>query len=364
MTERRLLFVHDGKMNGIGLDLVSDYLLRSLADSDVRVTFVSRGRVDYPHVRCVVPPLNPAKLAAWLPRPYYYGASKRFFSSLGARELARHHYDAAMAWARGARALFTAARALRVKTVLHAGNLHCDSDTEPQHPWPAISKPYRRDEYGLADRLFVASDNAAADFVAHGVDSARVSVLHRGFDPLRFYPAERLPSVFRVLFCGHLGERKGLPQVLEAWHLAALTGAELWLVGGLDGSMRPVLERWRRPDIVVKGFQRDVAPLMRECSLMLLPSRNEGLPKALIEGAACGLPVLATREAGFPIRDGETGFFVTRDPADIARRLRELYASPSTLTGMGNASRELAVATFSWERFMSRFRASLETLLA
>jgi glycosyltransferase involved in cell wall biosynthesis len=97
---------------------------------------------------------------------------------------------------------------------------------------------------------------------------------------------------------------------------------------------------------------------------MLLPSRNEGLPKALIEGAACGLPVLATREAGFPIRDGETGFFITREPADIARRLRELYASPNTLAGMGRASRELAVATFSWERFMNRFRASLEALLA
>lgn len=363
MKARRLLFVHDGKMKGKGLDLVSDYLLRALADTDIAVTFISRGRVDYPHVHCPEVRFNGAKLAFWMSRPYYYGASKRFFSYLGSRELRRNPYDLVMTWARGANSLFREARRRRIPTLLHAGNLHCDSDREqnPERLWPAINKGYRREEYGLADRIFVASQFAAADFVAHGFSEDRITVLHRGYDPEVFYPSNQVLRKFRVLMCGHLSERKGLHIALAAWRQAALPNAELWLVGSIASEMRAEVARHASKGVVAKGLQKDVAPLMRQCNLNLLPSRNEGLAKVLIEGAACGLPILATPEAGFPVEDGEMGYLISRDPQDIAQRLRQLHQEPQRVKAMGAAAAAYVAEHFSWADFMRVFREFVES---
>jgi glycosyltransferase involved in cell wall biosynthesis len=78
--------------------------------------------------------------------------------------------------------------------------------------------------------------------------------------------------------------------------------------------------------------------------VLCFPSLREGLPNAVIEAAACGVPTVGwyatgTRDA---IRDGETGFLVgPGDSARMASRIIELLTSPERRSRMGHAARTL-----------------------
>jgi glycosyltransferase involved in cell wall biosynthesis len=82
----------------------------------------------------------------------------------------------------------------------------------------------------------------------------------------------------------------------------------------------------------------------------VLPSRREGLPKSLLEAAACGRPMVASdvpgcREVAIP---GETGLLVPPDDAQaLADAIEKLLASPELRHPMGRTARHLAETRFS-----------------
>lgn len=366
LAGRRVLVVHEGKMRGSGLDLVTEHLLVGLRDAGAEVTFLARGRCQVEGIEQVGPAANGGKLAAWAPRPYYYGATQRYYSWRAGQLLRQRPFDAVVAWTRTARGLFRQARRRGIATFLHAGNTHCNWDVGGREGvcWPAIDRWYRLEEYALADRIFVASQFAADSFVANGVPSDKLAVLHRGFDPRQFYPAQSRPPGFRVLFCGLIGERKGADLLVEAWRQCAFGDGQLWLVGDVASEVRDVLRRQAGPDIVLYGFQRDVARLMRQCHAIVLPSRNEGLAKVLIEAAACALAVVATPQSGFPLRDGENGLVIERNATSIAAALGRLHAEPELCRCLGEAARALAQDGFRWEVFRGEFAQQIAASLA
>lgn len=353
-------------MRGTGLDLVTEHLLAGLRDAGADVVFLARGRSGIEGIQQVGPTPNGGKLAAWAPRPYYYGATQRYYSWRGGQLLRQRRFDAVMAWTRTARGLFRQARRRGIATLLQAGNLHCGCDVGGREGvcWPAIDQWYRLEEYALADHIFVASQFAANSFTQHGIPAAKLAVLHRGFEPSAFYPAEARPSGFRVLFCGLVGERKGAHLLVEAWRQCGFPDGELWLVGDVASDVRETLRCHAGPDIVLHGFQRDVGRLMRQCHAIVLPSRNEGLAKVLIEAAACGLAIVATPESGFPLSNGENGLVIERRVESIAAALRHLYANPAHCRSLGESARELAGGAFSWSVFRRQFAERVAQLFA
>jgi glycosyltransferase involved in cell wall biosynthesis len=348
-------------MRGKGLDLVTLQLLRALRDAGAAVAFLARGRSGLDGVEELGPQANGGKAFCWAPRPYYYGATQRFYSWRAARWLASHACDAVVAWTRTARGLFRQARRQGSLTLLQAGNLHCRCDVGGREgvSWPSISQAYRLDEYALADHIFVASQFAAESFIKHGVAADRLTVLHRGFAPEEFYPAPQHPPVFRVLFCGLIGERKGAHLLIEAWRQCGFSNAELWLVGDVSSEVGKSLRQQAGTDIVLHGFQHDVGSLMRQCRAVVLPSRNEGLAKALIESAACALAIVATPESGFPMCHGASGLQITRSVDSIAAALRQLHDDPRLCCCLGQAARQLALARFNWDAFRDQFAHSV-----
>jgi UDP-glucose:(heptosyl)LPS alpha-1,3-glucosyltransferase len=82
----------------------------------------------------------------------------------------------------------------------------------------------------------------------------------------------------------------------------------------------------------------------------VLPTAYETFSLVTFEAAACGLPLLVTRVHGVEelLQDGHNGWFIARDPHDIARRLEQLRSDSELARGMGLRARE-AAAAYSWD---------------
>src|SRR5207247_7804237 len=95
-------------------------------------------------------------------------------------------------------------------------------------------------------------------------------------------------------------------------------------------------------------------------------SLSQGLPLAVLEAVANGLPVVATRVGGIPeaVMDGKSGFLVAPgDPASLAAALARVLDADDRGASMGDAARERAAAEFSVDRMTGRYRQHYLRLL-
>ena len=93
----------------------------------------------------------------------------------------------------------------------------------------------------------------------------------------------------------------------------------------------------------VFGKVSDMVGFWQGCDVAILPSHREGFPKALLEAAACGLPLLGSDVPGVReiVVDGVNGLlFVKGDCQDIARKIETIYADQEFRQSAGKASRE------------------------
>lgn len=169
-----------------------------------------------------------------------------------------------------------------------------------------------------------------------------------------------------VVCSGRLTARKNVDVLLEAFAgaCARATSARpplLVLLG--DGPERAVLEaRAARPDLAGKvlfaGFRDDVPRWLRAADVFVLPSRLEGLPNAVLEAMATGLPVLATdiggcREAIVP---GESGLLVAPgDARALEDALARLLDDPALRARLGAAAGAAIAARFTLDAVAPRY---------
>ncbi len=205
--------------------------------------------------------------------------------------------------------------------------------------------------------------------LARGFDaSVNISVVPNGVDVGRFVVAERSWSSPRILSVGRIVYQKGLDLALTA--LAGLKELDWeWRVVG-DGPQLPILERMQREQnldgrIQFLGWQQapQLAREYAQATLFLFPSRDEGMPNAVLEAMASGLPVIATKIAGNEelVLDGETGTLVpTGDASALREALQRLLADEQRCERMGRAGRARAEHEFDWHAAAQQYRTILE----
>ena len=106
--------------------------------------------------------------------------------------------------------------------------------------------------------------------------------------------------------------------------------------------------------------------LLAAATVGVLSSDFEGMPLAVLEYMAAGLPVVATGVGGLPeiVREGETGFLVApRDPAALAERIGRLLADPALAREMGERGRRRQQEHFSREAMVAAVTGLYERLL-
>lgn len=153
---------------------------------------------------------------------------------------------------------------------------------------------------------------------------------------------------------------KDLETLLDAFKrvLEFLPSAQLWLIG--DGPLRGKLEARASQlgvngSVVFLGVRNDIPALLSQCDIGVLSSCYEGLPNAILEYMAAGLPVIATRVGGIPdvVLDGETGLIVPPgDSGALSGALLSLLKDPLTAQGMGMAGRKRVEHYFTVERMV------------
>ncbi|PYJ87248.1 MAG: group 1 glycosyl transferase [Verrucomicrobia bacterium] len=165
--------------------------------------------------------------------------------------------------------------------------------------------------------------------------------------------SRRTEGPLRFLFAGALSQRKGLADLFAAMKLVRSPGAELVVMGS------PILPmHFYRNQFA--GFTHEpprpheaVLRLMSSCDVLVLPSIVEGRALVQQEAMACGLPLIATRNAGGEdlIVEGETGFLVPAgSPETIAEKIEWFLQNRDKLPGMREAARAKA-AKLTWTAY-------------
>ena len=158
----------------------------------------------------------------------------------------------------------------------------------------------------------------------------------------------------------------------EAWRLAAprVPAARLLLVG--RGTLQAVVERLvaelpGQTAWTPRLQPAEVARALDDSSLLLLPSRSEGMGRVVIEALCRGRPILGARVGGIRdlVRDGENGVLVEPEPAALADALVRLLGDRAELERLAAASRpSAALWTLSPEDFAERQVEAVERTLA
>ena len=208
-------------------------------------------------------------------------------------------------------------------------------------------------------------------------DGARVTIVGgAGVDPDAFRPRPLpLAQPLRVAVVARMLWSKGIDLAVEAVRLARAKNSaiELSLYGAPDPSNRraipeSTLRDWgAEPGVAWRGPTRDVADAWRDHHVCCLPSRGgEGLPRALLEAAACGRALLTTDVPGCRtlVRDGVEGLVVPPDDAPaLAAALLRLAGEDGAVARMGAAARARVLDGFTERDVMDRVKRLYDAML-
>jgi glycosyltransferase involved in cell wall biosynthesis len=246
----------------------------------------------------------------------------------------------------------------------------------------------------MADCIVVNAEAVRRWLIGEGYQPKKIVVIRNGVDLSRFESEGDGGRVRHelgvpqgapiVAVVSRLHELKGLDDFLEAAALLAARHREVrfLIVGGRlavrdgtpvsDDTYSESLARRARhlgiaDRVVFTGFRLDVAELLREATVSVLPSLSEGLSNVLLESMAAGVPVVTTPVGGSPeaVVDGETGFLVpTRNPGVLARAIEALLADSGLAQRMGRAGRRRIEEHFSLEGMARTTERLYRSLLA
>jgi glycosyltransferase involved in cell wall biosynthesis len=231
--------------------------------------------------------------------------------------------------------------------------------------------------YGKLDRLILrrftrvvaVSEEVRRRLLGAGVKGGRIRIVRNGIDLLPFATArpslrEGLPpGALLIGLVGRLAWEKGIDNYLAAATVVLAEFPNVRFVVAGEGPDRDLLEATiddlgLRSVVTLLGRRDDMPSVYASLDLLISASRQEGLPVALLEGMASGLPIVATGVGEVPtvIRDGCTGVIVpSGDTAALATAILSLLRDPNRRARFSAAGREVIAAEYSADRMASDY---------
>jgi glycosyltransferase involved in cell wall biosynthesis len=240
--------------------------------------------------------------------------------------------------------------------------------------------------YGKLDRLVLrsyarvvaVSEEVRQRLLKAGVRDQRIRKIRNGIDlhpftrPISSPDAAVQPNPELIVgLVGRLAWEKGVDVLLAAAAqvIPQIPAAQFVIVGegpDQDALQRSIDELGLGNKVTLAGRRDDMPAVYASFDVMVSSSRQEGLPMAILEGMASGLPLIATAVGDVPtvVRDGATGLLVpSEDVEQLAAAILELLRDPAKRAQLGAAARQLIRDEYSAERMTAEYLRVYEEAL-
>lgn len=233
---------------------------------------------------------------------------------------------------------------------------------------------------GVADTLVAVSNGIGRQALAEGIHASKILVIPNGVTPLDIASVDCIEvreqlhlkeNDLFLLSVGRLAFQKGHDILIDA--VPALIRHQPGLTVNIcgDGPQRANLNaqitRLGLSDHVkLLGTWSNVAPLLAIADIFILPSRSEGLSRALLEAMAAGLPVVATQVEGVEevVTDGVHGLLIhSDDPKALTSALVQLVDDPQVRKKMGAAAHHHIMASYTTDIMFDKYFDLMTNLL-
>ncbi len=274
-----------------------------------------------------------------------------------------------------------ASRLMGVRAVVHAitgmGFLFIRDD------WPArairmLIMPLYRYALGHPNaRVIFQNPDDLGLFLSRRLVRPEITVMIKGcgVDMTTFAPAPAPHGPIVVMFPARILGDKGVHEFVHAARALKADGcqARFVLVGRRDPAnptdvAEATIRGWEAEGVVEWwGFRTDMPQVLPQAQIICMPSYREGLPRGLIEAAACGLPIVTADVPGCRevVHQGESGFLVpVRDGPATAEAIGKLLKDADLRRSMGQAARQLALDEFTVEAFVADTLATYDAVRA
>jgi glycosyltransferase involved in cell wall biosynthesis len=227
-----------------------------------------------------------------------------------------------------------------------------------------------RTKYRCYDRVISISEGVRKVLLAAGVPADKVVCVPSGIATERYrWSCDRqwflrefdLEESHRVIAAiAQLIPRKGHRVLLEALPEVVREFPDLRVLlfgqGPLRGELQELCNRYGlSPQVRFAGFRTDLDRVLPCLDLVVHPATLEGLGLSLLEAAAAGIPIVATRVGGVPeiVQDGRTGLLVPpADPRSLAAAIVRMLRQRELARMLGNTGRELVRRNFSLDKMV------------
>ena len=230
--------------------------------------------------------------------------------------------------------------------------------------WVNVEKDCRE-----ADMILVNADQIKSSFVENGYDSSKIRVAYLGVrtDFIGLKKTYRSDGPLRILYTGGFSILKGAEYFLSAIRqlMKDRVSVEVTVIGTVDLPRElirqyadlPIKYCGRIPQDELKGY-------LQTSDIYLFPSLADGCAKSGMEAMAAGLCVVATKESGLPIVDGESALIIRRsNAADIVERIKYLNVNRSEIERIGANACKLVATSYTWSAYGEKVRGYYKELL-
>jgi glycosyltransferase involved in cell wall biosynthesis len=204
-----------------------------------------------------------------------------------------------------------------------------------------------------AQGIFSVSQALKEKLMSLGVSADKIHVIYNGVNKQLFFPNAAIKKAHSLLYVGNLKASKGVGELLAAFIKLKKTHKNLELVIAGAGEMMPEIistlaQEKLSAEVKLLGSvnHQDIALLIQQASILVLPSYAEGVPNVILEAMSCGTPVVATNVGGIPeIVSEHSGVLVA--PKDINALTQGLSLALAKKWQFAEIVKQ--TVTFSWE---------------
>jgi glycosyltransferase involved in cell wall biosynthesis len=246
---------------------------------------------------------------------------------------------------------------------------------EPKIPSDHIVDKEKQ-EYDLADYIFVPTEFVKQTFVDNGIDKNKIIKIPYGVNLDEFKQInnkdinyENKNKIFRIIFVGNSSVRKGIIYLIKSFLELNLENSELLIVGGIDKDIKNIMDSYFK-NKKIKYFkpqkQNQLYKLYNQSNLFVTCSIEEGLAMVQLQAMSCGLPIICTINSGGEeiIDNNKDGYILPiRNTEELKKKILYLYNNRSICLEMGQKAQNKIKADFSWESYGKNVISTYQNLL-